>query len=337
MSEINLVTSHYDGIYLRNRKGNSDCKHDQDSTTKGGRVAITWGKDVAVTEGASLINTDKDSTDQHLLAMKQAIDCNDIALLDRIVKAHPEIVNQINYNFDFDCDDDYDYVVADYDDDYAAAADDDDDCEDDYDFDEGATMLVYATYEDNLEAVKVLLANKADADVVFTENELKKTLVYQVASLDDTGILEEILKKSKKHVNTKCGNFSPLLKAVGSGNIKAAKLLIDNGADINIYSGNSERQLKYAEGTPLMYAAFRLDVAMVKILLEAGADVTKGSLYYTSDNSIGKKAVVDAMREFNFSKVDVVDAKTKKFEILALLSKYGANIDLEYLQDIQKE
>jgi ankyrin repeat protein len=310
MGETNLVTSCYDGTYLRNRKGNSDSKHDQDSATKGGRAAITWGKDVAVTEGASLINTDKDSTDQHLLAMKQAIDCNDIALLDRIVKAHPEIVNQINYNFDFDYD---------------------------YDFDEGATMLVYATYEDNLEAVKVLLANKADADVVFTENKIKKTLIYQAASLDYTGILEEILKKSKKHLNTKCSGFSPLLKAVYSGNIKASKLLIDNGADINIYSGNSERQLKYAEGTPLMYAAFRLDVAMVKILLEAGADVTKGSLYYTSANSIEKKAVVDAMSEFNFSKVDVVDAKTKKFEILALLSKYGANIDLEYLQDIQKE
>jgi hypothetical protein len=86
-----------------------------------------------------------------------------------------------------------------------------------------------------------------------------------------------------------------------------------------------------------MYAVSRLDLAMVKILLEAGADITKGSRYYTSDNRIEKKAVVDAMRELNFSNVDVVDAKTKKFEILALLSKYGANIDLEYLQDIKKE
>jgi ankyrin repeat protein len=306
MSEINLVTSRYDGMYLRNRKGNPVNKCYQDSATKGGCAVITWGKGVAVTEGASLINTDSDSTDPRLVEMKQAIDYSDIALLDRIVKAHPEIVNQINYNLD-------------------------------YDFDEGATMLVYATYEDNLEAVKVLLANKADADVVFTENKIKRTLIYQAASLDDTGILEEILKKSTKHLNTKCGDSSPVFKAVDSGNIKAAKLLIDNGADINIYSGRSKGRLKYAAGTPLMYAVSRLDLAMVKILLEAGADITKGSRYYTSDNRIEKKAVVDAMRELNFSNVDVVDAKTKKFEILALLSKYGANIDLEYLQDIKKE
>jgi uncharacterized protein YdhG (YjbR/CyaY superfamily) len=299
MNQANSATNSYDGMFLRRRSGYDN--NYQDDATKG--RAIKWGRDVVATEDVSLTKTDDDSIDQILVEMKQEIDGNDIALLDRIVKACPEIMNQISYNLDCD-------------------------------FDEGATILVYATYNKHLEAVKVLVANNADVDVIFILDGIKKTLIYQVADLNDTSILKEISNKSTRHVNTKCHSCTPLHKAVVSGNIDVAKLLISKGADLNSYT---DCTVDLAGATPLMYAVLNLNVSMVELLLKEGADVTKGAHRRTDDNLIEETEVVEFMREYIFSQIDKVDVKIKKFEILALLSKYGAKIDLQFLQDIKDE
>jgi ankyrin repeat protein len=92
---------------------------------------------------------------------------------------------------------------------------------------------------------------------------------------------------------------TPLLMAVFRGQTEAARLLLDAGADVNVVGGEGDNPLRWAAGagdpelvrllldrgaardldvgggisgmTALGTAARRLDVAMVQLLLDAGA------------------------------------------------------------------
>ena len=297
MNQANSATNSYDGMFLRRRSGYDN--NYQDDATKG--RAIKWGRDVVATEDASLTKTDGCITDQRLVAMKQAIDGSDTALINRIAKAHPDIINQISYNSDIN---------------------------------EGATMLSYAIFNNNLDAVNALVANGANVDVMFIVDGVKTTLIYLATCLNNLMMLTNISKQSILHINTKCGGISPLHKASSIGNTEIAKFLIGKGSYINSYSDHSEH---HVGGTPLMYAVSSLNVSMVKYLLEAGADVKKGASFYVPNKPAREVDVANALKFYKWFPVDQVGVKTKKFEVLALLSKYGAKVDLKLLQDIKNE
>ena len=72
-----------------------------------------------------------------------------------------------------------------------------------------------------------------------------------------------------------------LIKAVKKKDLECARYLITHGADVNVrdlssifYREGGKTQLSW---TPLMYAALRGDLEMIKLLTKSGADVNKNS------------------------------------------------------------
>ena len=84
----------------------------------------------------------------------------------------------------------------------------------------------------------------------------------------DIDFVCEALKNNKSLANaSKNGNYIALMWAARNGHIDVAKLLLNNGANVNAVNENG--------GTPLGWAVGDLDdyPDMVRLLLEAGADV----------------------------------------------------------------
>lgn len=84
----------------------------------------------------------------------------------------------------------------------------------------------------------------------------------------DIDFVREALEHNKSLANVKeKSNYTALMGAARKGHTDVAKLLIENGADVN--AANEYRT------TPLMYAVGDLDdyPDMVRLLLESGADV----------------------------------------------------------------
>jgi len=82
---------------------------------------------------------------------------------------------------------------------------------------------------------------------------------------NDADQLARLLALSTDHVNEAFnGVCAPLFLAISLGNIKIARLLVDNGANIHIRNRLG--------GTPLLYAAERGRDSLVVDLIERGAD-----------------------------------------------------------------
>lgn len=86
----------------------------------------------------------------------------------------------------------------------------------------------------------------------------------------DIDFVREALKNNKSLANaSEKGNYTALIRASKNGHTNVAKLLIDNGANVNAMDENG--------GTPLTWAVGDLDgyPNMVELLLKAGADVNR--------------------------------------------------------------
>jgi ankyrin repeat protein len=94
----------------------------------------------------------------------------------------------------------------------------------------GATALYTAVASGNIAIVRLLLAEKADPDVPLLSGE------------------------------------TPLMAAADNGDLEAARLLIDSGANVNANEKNGGQ-------TALMWAAAERASAIVRLLVERGADV----------------------------------------------------------------
>jgi len=86
------------------------------------------------------------------------------------------------------------------------------------------------------------------------------------------GDIQEInsLLDSGANINEEAGSWAPLAWALYYRQTRAAKLLIDRGADINLIGSLGD--------TPLIYAAWRGNFEIVNLLLEKGADLEYGLL-----------------------------------------------------------
>ncbi len=85
----------------------------------------------------------------------------------------------------------------------------------------------------------------------------------QEGNKDDLPI--EIISKDEKNIIILSGDATPLIRAVKIGNLKAVKILVENGADIN--------QGSKGDGSPLIEAAKLGHMPIVKYLVEQKANV----------------------------------------------------------------
>ena len=125
--------------------------------------------------------------------------------------------------------------------------------------------------------------------------------VFDIARKGTLEQAKNILKVNPNAFNTvNEDGFSPLILACYKGNNEVAKLLIENGCDIN---GNSKM------GTPLMAAVVKGNIEAAKLLLQKNADPNN------SDKN-GTTALMYA-------------TSVKNYELVSLLTKANANPDVK--------
>jgi ankyrin repeat protein len=127
----------------------------------------------------------------------------------------------------------------------------------------GTTPLHYAVYQEDLDLVDRLLKAGAKPSVV---NDFGSTPMSEAAEVGNAAIIK-LLLKAGADVNSRNREGQTALMAVArTGRVDAAQLLLDAGADINATE-------QWGGQSALMWAASQKQPAMVKLLIEHGANV----------------------------------------------------------------
>ena len=103
-------------------------------------------------------------------------------------------------------------------------------------------------------------------DIDLDEADTKgRTLLHYLAKINDYKNMECVMGKVNYIDSIDNNYFTPLHKACSAGSYKAAKFLIENGADVNLLTSNGD--------SPLMLLATnnKHDVTLIKLLLEFNA------------------------------------------------------------------
>ncbi len=128
---------------------------------------------------------------------------------------------------------------------------------------DGFTPLHKAVSEDDLPAVKRLLAAGADAHAATILGHV--TPLALAATNGDAAIIQALLTAGAGVEVANADGATPLMLAASSGNVDAIKTLLDHGASIN-----AKEPLRGE--TPLMFAAGRNRASAVKFLISRGSD-----------------------------------------------------------------
>jgi uncharacterized protein len=125
------------------------------------------------------------------------------------------------------------------------------------------TALHYAAYSEDADLVERLLKAGAKPNVV---NDFGSTPMSEAAQVGNAAIIK-LLLKAGADVNSRNREGQTALMAVArTGRVDAAQLLLDAGADINATE-------QWGGQSALMWAASQKQPAMVKLLVEHGANV----------------------------------------------------------------
>ncbi|MBV8141187.1 MAG: ankyrin repeat domain-containing protein [Verrucomicrobia bacterium] len=122
---------------------------------------------------------------------------------------------------------------------------------------QGVTALMLAAENNQVEIVKLLLNRKADPNV---EDQTGWTALMKAVYQGNTDCVAALAARSRQEVNR------GLLIAALTGHKEIAKILLDNGAEVDTRAEDGR--------TPLMLAAAKGDNDLVSFLLSAGADPT---------------------------------------------------------------
>lgn len=131
------------------------------------------------------------------------------------------------------------------------------------------TSLRSAVENKHFNAVKALLAAGADPNIGYKEGYTYTTVLSIAVKEDLVDIVGTLLENkadpnAKIVINSEWGS-TPLMVAIGNGNIPIAKLLLQHGANINAISTHQQ--------TSLLIAVDRNNEDAVKFLIQNGADV----------------------------------------------------------------
>jgi ankyrin repeat protein len=127
--------------------------------------------------------------------------------------------------------------------------------------------LVEAVANNDLKAVRALMAQDADANV---KSNVDVPVLFVAIRRESAPIVEALLKRgADPNVRDVETDRTPLLEALGQVDI--VKLLLAAGADVNAASRKGDDLLRGM--TPLMLAALEGSEDLIQLLLDKGADV----------------------------------------------------------------
>ncbi len=128
---------------------------------------------------------------------------------------------------------------------------------------DGATALHWAAYLDDLEAAGLLLGAGAGADAV---NELGVTPLYLACENANAALVQLLLEAGAKPDAALPSGETALMTAARTGSAGAAAALVAHGADVNARETTEDQ-------TALMWAVAQRHPDVVRVLIEAGADI----------------------------------------------------------------
>lgn len=132
-------------------------------------------------------------------------------------------------------------------------------------FSDSYTFLKAVRDRDGAKATELL--NQPGSRIVDAEDENGETALHIVVKRRDPTWLSFLIGKGAK-VNARDDNGdTPLMEAAAIGFVDGAELLVGRRADVNLANDSGE--------TPLIRAVQNRDLAMVRVLLAAGADPKK--------------------------------------------------------------
>lgn len=128
---------------------------------------------------------------------------------------------------------------------------------------DGSTGLHWASFNDDLETAKLLIA--AGANVKVTTREGAITPLFMACTNGNAAMIDVLLKAGASANSVKANGSTALMLAAASGSADAVKLLLDHGAAVNA------KESVHGQ-TALMFGAALNRDAVVRVLLARGAD-----------------------------------------------------------------
>src|SRR5262245_45137564 len=183
---------------------------------------------------------------------------------------------------------------------------------------DGATPIMYAAANDDLELVRALI--KAGANVNL-KNRFGTSALTEAAIIGSAPVIDALLKAGADP-NTKNPEGETALMAVArSGKLEPAKRLLDAGADVNakeVWGGQSA----------LMWAAAQSQAEMVKLLASRGADVNAHGVIHQWERKVITEPRPKDMNKGGFTPL-LYAAREDCVECARNLIAAGAGPDLE--------
>ena len=173
--------------------------------------------------------------------------------------------------------------------------------------DQGNTPLMSIIgRRDDVGAVKSLLEFGADPNL---QNQKQHTVLMYASQFNRIKSIELLTENKVSTNQISSDGWTALKIAAFNGNTKAAELLIDGGADIDL--GDPKLEI-----SPLMFAVFHNKHETTKLLLKKGADPNKET--------------IDGRTALSFA------ASQRNVEMIVLLLEHGSNLDQRDYEALKK-
>ena len=183
---------------------------------------------------------------------------------------------------------------------------------------DGTTALHWAVERDGVEAVELLVRAGANVKAV---NRYGVSPLSLAAENGNAAIIERLLKAGADPNATLPGGETVLMTAARTGKLDAVKLLLAHGANVNAAEETRHQ-------TALMWAAGQNNVAVIRTLVEAGADIKARSM-----ESYGPRLKINANARTIEKEIPIAftpllfAVRSNALEAVGTLLEIGANVN----------
>ena len=182
---------------------------------------------------------------------------------------------------------------------------------------DGTTALHWAVQKDDLDLVERLI--KAGANVN-AKNDYGSTPMSEAAINGNVAVIDRLLKAGADPESPNADGQTALMIIARTSNVEAAKSLLSRGAKVNAAE-------KWRDQTALMWAAAEGQPAMVKLLIDAGADVDARSRVNNWERQVTAEARAIARPSGGLTPL-LYAARQGCVECARALAEGGADLDL---------
>ena len=182
---------------------------------------------------------------------------------------------------------------------------------------DGTTALHWAVQRDDFDLADRLI--KAGANVN-TKNDYGSSPMSEAALNGNIAMLDRLLKAGADVESPNVDGMTTLMIIARSSNVEAARLLLKHGAKVNTVE-------KWKEQTALIWAAAESQSAMVKTLVEAGADVNAHSKINNWERQVTAEARAIARPSGGMTPL-LYAARQGCTECVKILAEANADLDL---------